>query len=100
MFTMMSRLGIQALRVDYVNIDTIRVPREVFARIWEAWRDGYAEGIAANSKLSREEVAESFNTMLACLRDPHGYAIWHLPVISGRRPIRSDRLPAHAFDSD
>jgi len=85
-FTMMSQLGLQEVRVDYVTIDTLRVPREVFARIWEAWRDGYAEGIAANSKLSFGEVTENFNTMLACLRDPHGYAVWHLPVISGRRP--------------
>jgi SAM-dependent methyltransferase len=39
-FTLLHDLGFHEIAVDYVVVDTIRVPRETFARIWEAWRDG------------------------------------------------------------
>ena len=37
---MLNALGLVDLRVDYVTVDTLRVPRETFATILEAWRDG------------------------------------------------------------
>ena len=36
-------LGLTDITVDYVIVDTVRVPREIFARIFEAWRDGYVD---------------------------------------------------------
>jgi SAM-dependent methyltransferase len=86
-FTLMSRLRLEDITVETVTVDTLRVPREVFARIWEAWRDGYAEGIAQNSKLSLDEVLEAFAEMLGCIRDPHGYGVWQIPVLSARVPF-------------
>lgn len=80
------RLGLDAIRVDYVTIDTLRVPREIFSRIWVAWRDGYAEAVAEHSSLTLEEVRTAFDEMIAAIRSPEGYAVWHLPVISGRIP--------------
>src|SRR5580700_6943130 len=44
-FTILSALKLEEISVDYVLVDTIRVPRETFAQIIEAWRDGYAEAI-------------------------------------------------------
>ena len=35
------------ITVDYIIVDTLRVPRETFAAILEAWRDGYAESLAS-----------------------------------------------------
>jgi SAM-dependent methyltransferase len=86
MFTELRRLGLEDIRVDYVVVDTTRVPRETFADIWIAWRDGYGEAIAAHTSLSLEQVLEAFATMIDAIQDPDGYAVWHIPVVSGRLP--------------
>ena len=85
MFTILKRLGLENVRVDYVTIDPMRVPREVVAEIWIAWRDGFAEPISRETPFSAEEVHDQFESMIECIRDPEGYFIWHLPVVSGRR---------------
>ena len=82
-FTYLRELGFADVRVDYVIVDTVRVPRETFAAIWEAWRDGYTDVIAAHTRFSREEVAAYWEEMLACIRNPRGYAVWMVPVVSG-----------------
>ena len=85
-FTLLSELGLADVAVDYVVVDTVRVPRETFARIWEAWRDGYTDALAETSGAPRAEVAERWNEMIACVRDPHGYALWQVPVWTARKP--------------
>ena len=50
------RLGLADITVDYVVVDTIRVPRETFAAILEAWRDGYAEPIAERTRFTRTRL--------------------------------------------
>ena len=79
-FTMLHELDMTDIRVDYIVADTLRVPRDTFARIWEAWRDGYAGSIVAHTGIPRDEVEERFREMIACARDPHGYALWQVPV--------------------
>ena len=84
--TMFHLAGLVDVSVDYIAIDTIRVPRPVLLDIFTAWRDGYAEGIAENSELELDEVLASFEEMLNCLRLPEGYAVWQLPIVRGRVP--------------
>jgi SAM-dependent methyltransferase len=84
-FTLLRELGLVDIAVDYVVVDTLRVPRDVFARIWEAWRDGYTDPIAEHAGLSREEVARRWDEMIACIRDPQGYALWQVPVWTARK---------------
>lgn len=84
--TILRRLGLADLRVDYVVIDTLRVPVETFAAIWTAWRDGYSEAVAGATRFTLAEVHERFDDMLAAIRDPEGYAVWQLPVVSAVRP--------------
>jgi hypothetical protein len=79
-------LGLRDLAVDYLVVDTLRVPRATFAAIWEAWRDGYADFVAAHSRFGLDEVRAAFEAQLATLRDPTGYACWLVPVVSGRVP--------------
>jgi SAM-dependent methyltransferase len=83
---LLAALGLERVAVDYVIVDTLRVPREVFARIWEAWRDGYADVFAEHLGLRREEVIDHFDDQVATLRDPASYAAWMLPVVSGVVP--------------
>ncbi len=80
MFTLLVDHGLRAIHVDYVVVDTVRVPREIFARIWEAWRDGYTEAIAETTNVARAEVEKRWEEMIACVRDPRGYALWQVPV--------------------
>jgi len=81
----LSRLGMKKVRVDYVVVDTVRVPRKLFARIWTAWRDGYTDSIAAHSSMTRRQVRDGWNDMLAAIRNRHGYAVWQVPIISAIR---------------
>lgn len=85
-FTAMVDLGLADVRVDYVTVDTTRVPRDVFARIWTAWKDGFAVPIARHSELDLDHVRRCFDEMLACINSPRGYAVWQLPVITGLVP--------------
>lgn len=83
-YTMLHELGLQEIAVDYISVDTVRVPRPVFIGIWEAWRDGYTEFIARHTTLGKDEVADHWADMLACLHNPAGYGVWQVPVVSGR----------------
>jgi len=83
MFTIFSELGLKDVRVDYITVDTVRVPRSTFAEIWIAWRDGYASAISEHTELDHDHVLRCFNEMIDCIRLPNGYGVWQLPVISG-----------------
>jgi hypothetical protein len=79
-------LKLEAITVDYVIVDTLRVPRETFAAIMEAWRDGYAEAISKVTSVSLETTLDAFAKTIATIRDPAGYAVWMVPVVSARIP--------------
>lgn len=85
-YGILAGIGLQEIRVDYVIVDTLRVPRETFAAIIEAWRDGYADAVAEYTPISREQALDYFNQMIANIRDPLGYALWLVPVVSARVP--------------
>jgi ubiquinone/menaquinone biosynthesis C-methylase UbiE len=85
-FRILAAIGMQEIKVDYVIVDTLRVPRETFAAILTAWRDGYAESIGELTPISRESAAAYFNQMIANIRDPQAYAVWMVPVVSARVP--------------
>jgi len=78
--------GYADIAVDYVIVDTLRVPRPVFAGILRAWRDGYVEPLALANRRDPEQVRAGFDAMIAAIETPPHYAVWHVPVISGRRP--------------
>lgn len=83
---LLQRLGLGEVRVDYVVVDTLRVPRDVFARIWEAWRDGYVEALGQHTRFSADEARRHFDDMIHTLRETDGYAVWQVPVVSARVP--------------
>ncbi|MBI2919572.1 MAG: methyltransferase domain-containing protein [Planctomycetes bacterium] len=96
------RLGLRDVTVDFVVVDPLRVPRELFAEIWTAWRDGYSEAIGRRTSLSEAEVRAHFDDQIATIRDPGGYGVWLVPVVSGvvearegepSRPLRVKRAP-------
>ena len=85
-FAILRRLGLLDIAIDYVVVDPLRVPRETFAAIWTAWRDGYAGAIAEHTGLTLELVLAHFDDMIATLRDPDAYAVWMVPVVSAVVP--------------
>lgn len=85
-FGILRALGLTDITVDYAIVDTIRVPRETFASILEAWRDGYVEPIAEYTALTAEQAKAYFNQMIANIRDPKSYAVWMVPIVSARIP--------------
>ncbi len=85
-FTVLARMGLEEIAIDYAIVDTTRTPRETFESIIEAWRDGYVDSIGQYTRFSRESATAYFNTMIATIRDPLGYAAWFIPIVSARVP--------------
>jgi len=84
-WSMMKQLGFEELHVDYIVVDTIRVPRATFAAIIAAWRDGYTQALARNTALGAAEVRELFDFVVDAIGDPNQYVVWHIPIVSGRK---------------
>jgi ubiquinone/menaquinone biosynthesis C-methylase UbiE len=84
-FGRLKALPVEDIAQHYVVVDTLRVPRETFAAIWEAWRDGYADAIGQHTRFTREQALELFEDMIACIRNPDGYAVWQVPILSARK---------------
>ena len=84
-YSLLLALGLTELRVDYAIVDTLRVPRDTFASIMEAWRDGYTNAIGDSTKLGRQKTRALFDQAIASIRDPAQYAVWHVPIVSGRK---------------
>jgi len=82
---LLERRGYLDIAMDYVVVDTLRVPRPVFAGILRAWRDGYVEPLAQANGRAPAEVRAGFDAMIEAIETPPNYAVWHVPVISGRR---------------
>ena len=85
-FTMLHRLGMKDIHIDYIVLDTLRVERKTFARIMQAWQDGYTDTIAENTALGEQEIKNTFKQIVADILNPERYAVWHVPVISARAP--------------
>jgi SAM-dependent methyltransferase len=85
-FGILAAMNLTEIRVDYIIVDTVRVPRETMAAILGAWRDGYAGPIGELTPISRESATAYFDQMISNVRDPLGYAVWMVPVVSARRP--------------
>jgi SAM-dependent methyltransferase len=76
------KLAVDDVRTHYAIVDTERVPRETFATIFEAWRDGYAEAIAGYMGLPLDDVRDHFDATIECIRT--GYAVWFVPIVTAR----------------
>jgi ubiquinone/menaquinone biosynthesis C-methylase UbiE len=83
--SLMEAAGYQMLALDYVVVDTLRVPRAIFAGIIKSWRDGYAEPLAGISNRKVEAVIADFNRMIDDIETPPNYVVWQVPIISARR---------------
>jgi ubiquinone/menaquinone biosynthesis C-methylase UbiE len=83
---LLNRLGCTDIAVDYVIVDTVRVPRETFADIITAWRDGYVDAVAKVTHFTPAETTAYFDRMIDDIRDPAAYAVWMVPVVSARVP--------------
>jgi SAM-dependent methyltransferase len=85
MFTLLTDLGLRDVAVEYIVVDTVRVPRETFARIWEAWRDGYTDSLVQATGEPREKILARWQELIDCVRDPRGYALWLIPLWTARK---------------
>ncbi len=89
-FGILRAAGLETIRVDYAIVDTLRVPRETFASVIEAWRDGYAESIGELTPVTSEAAVRYFDRMIADIRDPNAYAVWMVPIASARVPANAE----------
>jgi SAM-dependent methyltransferase len=85
-YSLLRELGLRDVTLDYVIVDTLRVPRERFADIWIAWRDGFADPIGEHSPINAAEARAHFDDMIETIRDPNGYGVWFVPVLAAVVP--------------
>lgn len=85
-FTILTQMHLDEIRVGWAVVDTLRTPRDTFATILEAWRDGYSDSIGELTSFSKESAIAYFDAMIANVRDPSGYAVWMVPIASARIP--------------
>ncbi len=83
--TLLQASGYVDIAVDYVVVDTLRVPRDIFAGIIGAWRDGYAQSLSSASGRTESAVIADFDRMIAAIETPPHYVVWQVPVTSGRK---------------
>jgi ubiquinone/menaquinone biosynthesis C-methylase UbiE len=88
-YGILAAMKLQNITVDYAVVDTLRVPRETLAAILEAWRDGYSEAIDQLTPVSQNSARAYFEQMIANVRDPLGYAVWMVPIVSAQVPAGS-----------
>lgn len=79
-------LGFNTIGVEYLIVDTLRVPRLILREIFLSWRDGYTSLVSEVTGLARDEVSARFEDMIACVSHPPGYAVWFVPVVTGLKP--------------
>lgn len=78
--------GYLDITMDYITVDTLRVPRATFAGIIRSWKDGYTTVLAEASGRTAEAVAADMDQLIHSIETPPNYVVWHVPVISGRKP--------------
>jgi hypothetical protein len=61
------------------------VPRATFAAIFEAWRDGYVPALHEQVGTPETELRAAFDATIDAIRDPDGYALWLVPLVTARR---------------
>lgn len=83
---LLARAGYERIAMDFLTVDTLRVKRDTFVGILRAWRDGYSQVLAEASGRTKAEVEADFDTIIGSIETPPYYAVWHVPVVSGRKP--------------
>ena len=84
--TLLEEGGYRDITLDYLTVDTLRVPRETFGGILRAWRDGYTGVLAQASGREESLVRRDFDSIIHAVETPPMYAVWHVPVVGGRKP--------------
>jgi len=74
--------NIKHIDIEHIFADTVKAPREIIAKIFETWRDGYSDIIASNSSLSKEEIYSLWNEVIDCCRKESCYVCWQIVVCS------------------
>ena len=83
---LLEQRGYREIAMEFITVDTLRVPRHVFAGIMRAWRDGYAGPLADATGRDLADVTADFDAMIEAIETPPHYAVWHVPVVSGQKP--------------
>jgi ubiquinone/menaquinone biosynthesis C-methylase UbiE len=79
------KLPVDDVQMHYIAVDTVRVPRATFAAIFEAWRDGYVDALHEHVGRSLSEIRAAFDATIDGIRDPDGFALWLVPLVTARR---------------
>jgi hypothetical protein len=80
----MRAAGLSDVRVDYVVVDTLRVPRRCSPTSSPLAR--WLRDALATPEFPGALVRQHFNEIIASILNPDHYAVWHVPIVSGVKP--------------
>ena len=83
---LLAETGFDDISMDFLTVDTLRVPRPVFAGIIRSWRDGYVGALSESSGLPASDLDAEFDAMLHAIETPPSYSVWHVPIVAARAP--------------
>ena len=82
----LARRGCRDVTVDYLPLDTIRVPRKDLADVFRTWAAGYVDFIARLSGRPAADVRAGLEGQVEACLDPARYFVWLLPGVTARPP--------------
>jgi SAM-dependent methyltransferase len=85
MLGLLRAAGTREIAVDYLAVDNLSSDRETLAQMMLAWRDGFAPPIGRESAIDETAARAHFDEMIATVRDPERYFVWHVPIWSARK---------------
>ncbi|NNC98424.1 MAG: methyltransferase domain-containing protein, partial [Gammaproteobacteria bacterium] len=68
-YRVLKQHGLKNVSVNYITVDTEKVPRDIIRDIFIAWRDGYATAMDEAGSLDLKTASAYFDEFIRCLED-------------------------------
>ncbi len=74
------------VRMNFAQVDSLRVNRSTLRRLFQHWKDFANEWVVKNSSLPAKELNALHDDLLATLDTPNEQVLWMVPLISAVKP--------------
>jgi SAM-dependent methyltransferase len=83
---MLLHRGMREVRMNFAQVDSLRVDRSTLGRVFQHWKDFANDWVVKNSSLSANELNTLHDDLLATLDNPNEHVLWMVPLISAVKP--------------
>lgn len=89
MFTLLTDMGFEDVRIEHMPITNLNTPPDEFARAIESWEEYVTGELSAATQQPPEAIERlrmGFRDHVFAIKSRRGYAAWSIYVASGRKP--------------